>query len=69
MPPEILTHIYDTPIYKRQIAFLPRRKELLMRARALRKAGVLSEVIFWQHVRNGMSSLAGTNFYGHKLYI
>ena len=52
MPPEILTHIYDTPIYKRQIAFLPRRKELLMRARALRKAGVLSEVIFWQQVRN-----------------
>jgi very-short-patch-repair endonuclease len=52
MLPEILTHIHDVPIYKRKIEILPGHKALLMRARALRKAGVLSEVIFWKQVRN-----------------
>ncbi|MBP0904955.1 endonuclease domain-containing protein [Mariniflexile gromovii] len=52
MPQQILTYIHETPIYRQNIAILPGRKELLIRARALRKAGVLSEVIFWKEVRN-----------------
>jgi len=52
MSSEILTIINSKPIYKRNIPILPRNKDLLMRARALRKAGVLSEVIFWRQVRN-----------------
>ncbi|CAH8283083.1 very-short-patch-repair endonuclease [Mariniflexile fucanivorans] len=52
MPPQILTYIHETPIYKQNMAILPRQKELLIRAQALRKAGVLSEVIFWKEVRH-----------------
>lgn len=52
MSQEILTHIHGNPIYRRKIALLPANKALSRRARALRKAGVLSEVIFWLQVRN-----------------
>lgn len=52
MPQQILTYIHETPIYKQNMAILPGNKALLIRARALRKAGVLSEVIFWKEVRN-----------------
>ena len=49
---EIVTHINDKPIYRRSVGILPANKALVSRAKALRKAGVLSEVLFWQQVRN-----------------
>ena len=52
MKPEILTYIHEKPIYRRSIELLPYNKALSNRAKALRKAGVLSEVIFWRQVRN-----------------
>lgn len=52
MKPEIVTYIHDKPIYRRSIELLPYNKALSGRAKALRKAGVLSEVIFWRQVRN-----------------
>lgn len=52
MKSEIVTYIHDKPIYRRSIGLLPYNKALFRRARALRKAGVLSEVIFWRQVRN-----------------
>src|SRR5699024_11311264 len=42
-----------TLIYRRKIPVLPKNKSLLHRARSLRKAGVLSEVIFWLQVHKG----------------
>ena len=51
MKTEIVTHIYDKPIFRRSIPILPANQALRSRARALRKAGVLSEVIFWRQVR------------------
>jgi len=51
MKTEIVTHIYDKPIFRRNIQMLPANQALRSRARALRKAGVLSEVIFWRQVR------------------
>ena len=51
MKTEIVTHIYDKPIFRRNIPMLPANQVLRSRARALRKAGVLSEVIFWRQVR------------------
>lgn len=53
MKPEILTHIHSQPIFRKTIGLLPYNKELSLRARALRKAGNLAEVIFWKQVRNG----------------
>ena len=53
MKPEILTHIHNKPIFRKTIGLLPYNKELSLRARALRKAGNLAEVIFWKQVRNG----------------
>lgn len=50
--PEILTYIHDKPIYRQNIGLLPSNKALTERSRALRKAGVLSEVVFWRQVRN-----------------
>ena len=50
MKNEIVSHIHGKPIYRRNIGLLPKNKALLNRARALRKAGVLSEVIFWMQV-------------------
>ncbi len=52
MKPEIVTYIHEKPIYRRSIGLLPYNKALSDRARALRKAGVLSEVVFWRQVRN-----------------
>ncbi|MBA0883022.1 endonuclease domain-containing protein [Flavobacterium undicola] len=52
MKPEIVTYIHEKPIYRRSINLLPYNKALSNRAKALRKAGVLSEVIFWRQVRN-----------------
>ena len=49
---EIVTYINDKPIYRRSVGILPANKALVNRARALRKAGVLSEVLFWLQVRN-----------------
>ena len=50
----VISEINGIPILERVIGFLPYNKDLNSRARALRKAGVLSEVIFWKHVRNGV---------------
>nr|WP_288832768.1 DUF559 domain-containing protein [uncultured Flavobacterium sp.] len=52
MKHEILTYIHEKPIYRKSIGLLPFNKALSGRAKALRKAGVLSEVIFWRQVRN-----------------
>ena len=49
----LFTHIHNNPIYRRQIPILPANQALRNRARALRKAGVLSEVVFWRQVRAG----------------
>jgi very-short-patch-repair endonuclease len=47
-----LTQIDGIIIYKRKIEVLPKNKDLLLRARSLRKGYILSEVIFWKQVRN-----------------
>lgn len=52
MEKQFLTHINGIEIYRRKIEILPKNKELLLRARSLRKAYNLSEVIFWKQVRN-----------------
>ncbi|TXD53591.1 MULTISPECIES: endonuclease domain-containing protein [unclassified Polaribacter] len=54
MKTEIITRINGIPIYRRAIGILPKNKSLQSRARALRKAGVLSEVIFWLQVKNNL---------------
>ncbi|TDD75450.1 endonuclease domain-containing protein [Flavobacterium caseinilyticum] len=51
---EITAHIYTHPIYRNFIENLPYNAKLKARSRALRKAGVLSEVIFWLQVHKGM---------------
>ena len=51
---EIVTYINAQPIYRNFIENLPYNIKLKSRARALRKAGVLSEVIFWLQVHKGM---------------
>lgn len=48
-----LTHIDGIEIFRRKIDVLPKKKDLLSKARSLRKGYVLSEVIFWKQVRNG----------------
>ena len=52
MNSKILTYINHTPIYRRTVGILPANKALVSRSKALRKAGVLSEVLFWKQVRN-----------------
>lgn len=52
MEKQFLTHINGIEIYRRKIEILPKNKELLLRARNLRKAYNLSEVLFWKQVRN-----------------
>ena len=47
------TYINTVPIYRKDILPLPSNAALSSRARALRKARVFSEVIFWLHVKNG----------------
>lgn len=48
-----LTYIDGIEIFRRKIDVLPKNKDLLSKARSLRKGNVLSEVIFWKQVRNG----------------
>lgn len=47
-----LTHINGIEIFRRKIEVLPKNNDLLSRSRSLRKAYILSEVIFWKQVRN-----------------
>lgn len=49
----ILTYINQIPIARNFVKNLPYEYQLKTRARALRKAGNLSEVIFWKHVHKG----------------
>lgn len=51
---EIAAYINEKPIYRNFIENLPYNIKLKTRARALRKAGVLSEVIFWLQVHKGI---------------
>jgi very-short-patch-repair endonuclease len=51
---EITAYINMQPIYRNFIENLPYNIKLKARSRALRKAGVLSEVIFWLQVHKGM---------------
>ena len=57
---EILVNINDSLIYKNFVYNLPYNPVLLNRAKKLRKAGVMSEVVFWRHVRN--KSFFGIDF-------
>lgn len=45
-------HIHGIEIFERHIPKLPKNKNLLSKARSLRKGYILSEVIFWKQVRN-----------------
>lgn len=47
---EIITTINQNPIYRNFVVNLPYNPKLKARTKSLRKAGVLSEVIFWQQV-------------------
>lgn len=47
---EIITTINQSPIYRNFVVNLPYNPSLKARTKSLRKAGVLSEVIFWQQV-------------------
>lgn len=47
-----ITHINGIEIFRRKIETLPKNKELLLKARSLRKGYILSEVLFWKQVRN-----------------
>lgn len=49
----ILTYINQIPIARHFVRNLPYEYQLKTRARSLRKAGNLSEVIFWKHVHKG----------------
>ncbi len=49
----ILTHIKEIPIKRNFVENLPFNIKLKSRARALRKAGNYSEVVFWQQVHKG----------------
>lgn len=51
---EITAYINSQPIHRNFIENLPYNIKLKARARALRKAGVLSEVIFWLQVHKGI---------------
>ena len=53
-PKEITAYINNQPIYRNFVQNLPYNIKLKSRARALRKAGVLSEVVFWLQVHKGM---------------
>ncbi len=50
----ILTRIYEIPISRNFVENLPYEYQLKERAKALRKVGNLSEVIFWKHVHKGL---------------
>ena len=49
---QILTHINNLAIKRNFIEFLPYNSQLKILAREKRKAGILSEVLFWKQVRN-----------------
>ena len=51
---EITAYINTLPIYRNFIENLPCNIKLKSRSRTLRKAGVLSEVIFWLQVHKGL---------------
>ncbi len=51
---EITAYINGKAIYRNFIENLPYNTKLKSRARALRKAGVFSEVIFWLQVHKGI---------------
>lgn len=51
---EITAYINTKPVYRNFIENLPYNIKLKARSRALRKAGVLSEIIFWLQVHKGM---------------
>jgi very-short-patch-repair endonuclease len=51
---EITAYINTHPVYRNFIENLPYNIKLRARSRALRKAGVLSEVIFWLQVHKGI---------------
>ncbi|WP_082014132.1 endonuclease domain-containing protein [Flavobacterium sp. AED] len=51
---EITAYINTYPIYRNFIENLPYNIKLKARSRVLRKAGVLSEVIFWLQVHKGI---------------
>ncbi|RRD74109.1 DUF559 domain-containing protein, partial [Tannerella forsythia] len=48
-----LTYIHGVPVYRRVIGRLPVNGRLAPRAKALRKAGILSEILFWKQVHKG----------------
>jgi very-short-patch-repair endonuclease len=50
---QITAYINTNPIYRNFVENLPYNIKLKTRARALRKAGVLSEIIFWLQVHKG----------------
>ena len=52
MQEEILTIIHNIPIKRNFVLNLPYNASLKRRAKALRKAGNFSEVVFWKEVRN-----------------
>ena len=52
MQEEILTIIHDIPIKRNFVLNLPYNASLKSRAKALRKAGNFSEVVFWKEVTN-----------------
>jgi very-short-patch-repair endonuclease len=50
----ILTHINEIPISRNFVKNLPYEYQLKERAKSLRKAGNLSEVLFWKQVHKGI---------------
>ena len=50
MEKEIIAHINCIPIYKNFTYNLPYNPKLLNRSKKLRKAGIYTEVVFWQQV-------------------
>ena len=54
MSNEIQAYINQVPIYRNFVQNLPYNPKLKERARALRKAGVMSEIIFWRQVHKGL---------------
>lgn len=53
MEKEILLEINTVPIYRNFMQNLPYNPALLARSKKLRKAGIISEVVFWKQVRDG----------------
>lgn len=50
---EPFTYIRDTPIFRHFTSNLPSNHSLAQRARELRKAGNLAEILFWKKVHKG----------------